>query len=196
MQVLVRRIHIYAGLLTLAHLMLYGIAGLVATVQASPERPRRTESLRYVPFIAPGAANDKEVARLVYDALHLPLTRPMPDWFLRRTVENHLQLDFYNINGFYRVIVLEHEQRLRIEEIRNSVWLFLADIHAATPSDSDAPPLVRAWALWNEAAMWSLFAFCLSGAYLWLATRPRLAWAWAALASGTAGFAALWSVFR
>jgi hypothetical protein len=120
----------------------------------------------------------------------------MPDWFLRRTPENHLLLDFYNVNGIYRVIVLEQEQKLRVEEIRNSIWLFLEDIHAATPNDPEAPALVRAWALWNEAAMWSLLAFCLSGIYLWLTTRPRMMWAWSALAVGTAAFMMLWSAFR
>jgi hypothetical protein len=196
MQVLVRRIHIYAGLLTFAHLMLYGIAGLVATMQTGPERPKNAESVRYVPFAIPPSAADKEVARLVYDTLKLPLTRPMPDWFLRRTQDNHLLLDFYNINGIYRVIVLEDEQRLRVEEIRNNIWLFLEDIHAATPADGEAPVPIRAWAIWNEAAMWSLLGFCLSGAYLWLSTRPRLAWAWAALCAGTACMSILWSVFR
>ena len=196
MQVLVRRIHIYAGLLTFAHLVLYGIAGLVATLHPGPERPKNTHSVRHFPFTTPASATDKQVARLVYDTLKIPLTRPMPDWFLRRTPENHLLLDFYNINGIISRVVLENERRLRIEEIRNSVWLFLADMHAATPADPDAPAPIRAWALWNEAAMWSLLAFCLSGAYLWLATRPRLTWAWASLAAGTAGFVLLWSAFR
>ena len=63
----------------------------------------------------------------------------MPDWFLRRTPENHLLLDFYNVNGIYRVIVLEQEKRLRVEEIRNSIWLFLEDIHAATPTTARLP---------------------------------------------------------
>ena len=144
----------------------------------------------------PPSATDKEVARSVYETLSLPLTRPIPDWFLQRTPDNHLLLDFYNINGIYRVTVFENEQRLRIEEVRNSPWLFLSDMHAATPADREAPVLIRAWALWNEVATWSLLGFCLSGAYLWLTTRPRIRWAWAALASGTVAFAALWFAFR
>lgn len=196
MQPLIRKLHIYTGLLTFAHLIIYGIAGLVATMQPGPERPKSPQSIRHVPIAIPPSATDKQVARLVYDTLKLPLTRPMPDWFLRRTPDNHLLLDFYNINGIYRVIVLENEQRLRVEEIRNSIWLFLEDIHAATPGDEEAPAAIRAWALWNEAAMWSLLVFGLSGAYLWLTTRPQFIWAWAALTAGTAAIAILWSVFR
>ena len=189
---LVRKAHIYAGLLTFAQLMVYGTAGLVATFQAGAERSKVAGAIRYVPFEAPPSSTDKEVASLVYRTLHLPLTRQVPDWFLQHTADNHLLLDFYNINGIYRVIVLEGERRLRVEEIRNSTWLFLEDIHAATLSDEDSPALIRAWAVWNEVAMWSLMAFCVTGAWLWLAARPSYRWAWLLLGSSTASVAVLW----
>jgi hypothetical protein len=193
---LVRKIHIYAGLLTLAHLAVYGLAGLVATFHAPGERPKPVSAVRYVPFTAPPSSTDKQVAALVYQQLKQPMTRPMPDWFLRQTPDHHLLLDFYNINGIRRVVVLENEGRLRLEDVHNNNWLFIEDIHAATPGDQDAPTLVRLWAWWNEAAMWSLLLFCVSGAWLWLATRRRYVWAWVALAGGTLSFAILWEVFR
>ena len=117
---LIRKVHIYAGLLTFSQLLIYGIAGIVATLQPSRERPKEAVSTRYVPFTVPAAATDKQVAAQIYQQLNLPLTRPIPDWFLRRTPDNHLLLDFYNINGIYRVVVLENEGRLRIENILNS----------------------------------------------------------------------------
>jgi uncharacterized iron-regulated membrane protein len=196
MTVLIRKLHIYAGLLVFTYLILYGIAGLVATVHGPGVRSKLAKSVRYVEFSAPPAATDKQVADLVYRKLNLPLTRPVPDWFLRRTSDNHLLLDFYNINGIYRVIVLENERRLRIEDIRNSNWLFLEDVHAITLGDREAPRLLRLWALWNEIAMWALIGFCISGAYLWLASRSRFRWAWAALASGAASLAIFWFLFR
>lgn len=192
----IRKIHIYAGLLVFAHLAIYGIAGLVATFQRSLERPKTPNSVRFVPFSPPPSATDKQVAALVFETLKLPLTRPMPDWFLRRTPENHLLLDFYNINGIYRVVVLEDEGKLRVEDIRNSTWLFLEDVHAATLADRESPPLVRAWAYWNEAGIWCLILFCLSGLYLWLSSRPKLRWAWVSLVCGLFSFAALWVAFR
>jgi hypothetical protein len=195
-QNLVRKIHIYAGLLCFAQLIVYGIAGLVATVQTSHERPKNVRATRYVPFDTDGSHTDKQVADEVYRTLKLPLTRPMPDWFLRRTPDNHLLLDFYNINGIYRVVVLENEGRLRIEEIPNSLPIFLSDVHAATLNDSGAPRLMRLWAAWNEAAMWALLGFCITGAYLWVATRPRLLWPYACLAAGSAALASLWMAFR
>jgi hypothetical protein len=196
MRNLVLKLHIYAGLLTFAQLMLYGIAGLVATAQTAAERPKVAHAIRYVSFSATPSATDKQVADDVYRTLKLPLTRPMPGWFLRRTPENDLLLDFYNINGIWRVVVLEREHRLRIEEIRNGLGIFLGDAHAATTGDDEAPSLVRAWAFYNEFAMWCLLAFCGSGVYLWLTAQARSWWAWASLATGTVSFAAVWMAFR
>ncbi len=196
MRNLVLKLHIYAGLLTFAQLMLYGIAGLVATAQTAAERPKVPHAIRYVQFRVTPSATDKQVADDVYRTLQLPLTRPMPGWFLRRTPDNDLLLDFYNINGIWRVVVLERENRLRIEEIRNGLGIFLGDAHAATTGDDEAPRLVRAWAFYNELAMGCLLAFCGSGVYLWLSAQARAWWAWASLATGTLSFATLWMAFR
>ncbi len=196
MRNVVLKLHIYAGLLTFAQLVLYGVAGLVATVQVAAERPKIPRAVQHVPFSASPGSTDKQVADQVFRMLHLPLTRPMPGWALKRTAQNDLLLDFYNINGIWRVTVLERESRLRIEQIRNSLGLFLGDMHAATTGDAEAPRLLRVWAFYNECAMWCLLAFCASGVYLWLTAQARSWWAWASLASGTATLAVLWMAFR
>lgn len=196
MTAFVRKVHIYAGLLTFAQLIIYGIAGLTATFQPGLERPKIAHAVRQVPFTPSANATDNQVAGEVFRTLRLPLTRPMPDWFLRRTPDGHLLLDFYNINGIFRVVVLEQEGQLRVEEIRNSFWLFLEDVHAATTGEADAPGWMRAWGVWNEAGMWCLLLFCASGVYLWLAARARFVWAWAALAAGAAAFAGIWRLFQ
>ena len=196
MRNLVIKLHVYAGLLTFTQLTLYGVAGLVATVQPGAERPKIAHTIRYVPFVVRASTTDQEVADDVYRALNLPLTRPMPGWFLRRTSDNDLLLDFYNINGIWRVVVLERENRLRIEEIRNSLGLFLGDMHGVTAGDEEGPLLLRVWGVYNEFAMWCLLAFCASGVYLWLTAQARSWWAWTSLASGTVTLAALWRWFR
>ena len=196
MTAIIRKLHIYAGLLVFTQLIIYGIAGLVATFQRGLERSKALSSVSYVPFTVPASSTDKQVADLVYRTLNLPLSRPVPDWFLQHTEDQHLLLDFYNLNGIRRVVVLEDQGRLRIENIHHSTWLFLADVHAATPADRQAPRLVRVWSFWNEAGIWILLGFCVSGAWLWMTSRPRFYWAWAALACGVAAFGVLWSVFR
>jgi uncharacterized iron-regulated membrane protein len=196
MRNIVLKLHIYAGLLTFSQLTLYGVAGLVATVQVAAERPKIAHAIQHVPFTVTAGSTDKQVADDVFKTLRLPLTRPMPSWFLRRTPDNDLLLDFYNINGIWRVIVLEREGQLRIEQIRNSLGLFLGDMHAMTTGDEEAPRLLRAWAFYNECAMWCLLAFCASGVYLWLTAQARSWWAWLSLASGSAVLAVLWMSFR
>jgi hypothetical protein len=176
--------------------MLYGVAGLVATAQFAAERPKVARAVQYVPFTVTPGSTDKQVADDVFRTLHLPLTRPMPGWFLRRTPEKDLLLDFYNINGIWRVVVLEREGRLRIEQIHNSLGLFLGDMHATTTGDEEAPRLMRVWAFYNEFAMWCLIGFCASGVFLWLTAQARSWWAWTSLATGTTAFAVLWMVFR
>ena len=193
---MIKRIHIYLGLLSFSHFIVYGIAGLTASSQRSLERPKVPMNARYEPFTATPNSTDKQVADAVYKQLQLPFTRPMPDWYLRRTPENDLLLDFVNINGIYRVTVLEKEQRVKIEEIRNSAWLFLEDIHAGTGRDPEEASLLRAWGYYNEFAMWSLLAMALTGVYLWLASRPTLRWAQVCLVMSTAALVAFWWMVR
>ena len=196
MRNLVLKLHIYAGLLTFTQLMVYGFAGLAATAQTAPERLKVPHTIRHTTFAPPPSASDKQVADAVYRELKLPLTRPMPLFAIKRNADNDLQLDFYNINGIYRVVVLERENRLRIEEIRNSLAIFLEDMHAITINDPEAPRLLRVWAFYNEVAMWCLLTFVGSGLYLWLSAQARSWWAWGSLAAGTAAFAVLWMSFR
>ena len=170
---MITRIHIYLGLLSFSHFLVYGIAGLTAAAQTQPERPKLAQSSRTVPFTAGPSLTDKQVAEAVYRALDLPFTRPMPDWFLKRTAEHHLLLDFYNINGIYRVTVLEDAGRLRIDEIRNNPWLFLEDMHAATGEDGGHFQLIRIWGAYNQFAMWTLIGMTLSGFLIWLRSNSR-----------------------
>ena len=78
MRNLVLKLHIYAGLLTFAQLMLYGVAGLVASAQTAAERPKIPHTIRHIPFTIAASATDQQVADDVYRTLRLPLTRPMP----------------------------------------------------------------------------------------------------------------------
>jgi hypothetical protein len=50
----------------------------------------------------------------------------------------------------------------------------------------------RVWGFYNEFSVWAFFFLTFSGLYLWLATRPRLRWAWMTAAAAITIFAALW----
>lgn len=192
---LVLKLHIYAGLLSFAQLVVYGLAGVAATVEERP-RPKHIQSSREVAYTPPASKTDEEVADDVYRLLGLPLTRPMPLFAIKRNEDNDLQLDFYNINGIHRVAVLEREHRLRIDEVHNGLGTFLNDLHTVTLNDREAPRLVRVWGYYNALAMWCLLGFCVSGLYLWLTAQARSWWAWGCLAAGSASLASLWAAFR
>ena len=192
---LVLKVHVYAGLLSFTQLLIYGAAGLAATVEERP-RPKNIYASRDVLYTPPANKTDKEVADDVYQLLALPLTRPMPLFAIKRDERNDLQLDFYNINGIHRVTVLEREHRLRVDEVRNGPGTFVNDLHTVTLNDAGAPRLVRVWGYYNAVAMWCLLGFCASGVYLWLTAEARSWWAWSGLAAGTAAMASLWILFR
>ena len=69
MRQIVLKLHIYAGLLAFAQLMIYGIAGLAATVEERP-RPKTVQSSREVSYTPPASKTDKEVADDVYQTIN------------------------------------------------------------------------------------------------------------------------------
>ena len=192
----IKRIHMYLGLLNFVTLTVFGIAGLTATMQSGPGHPPPASEARYQAFTPPPDASDKQVADAVFQTVGLPLSNPIPKQAIRRNQENQLALNFYTINGPFRVTVLENESRLRIEPMRNNLPHFLSNIHSVTQAGNSRYLRVRLWAWYNEFAIWSLLAMSISGVYLWLASRPRYRWAQLSFAAGTTAFLALYAVTR
>jgi len=197
MNQLIKKLHMYLGLLNFTNLLVFGIAGLTATFQAAPESRQRPEpALRYEAFTAPATIADKEVADLVYQRLNFPLSAPPQPWSFRRNRENNLAVDFYTANGIYRVIVLERENRLRIETTRNSLWQYLNNLHATTIRERSGDVRIRLWSYYIEFAIWSLGAMVLSGIYLWLSSRPGHRVALACLVLGSGAYVLLYALTR
>ena len=88
--------------------------------------------------------------------------------------------------------VLEDEDRLRIETRPASTYQFLAHLHELAPSRAAPDLRLQAWAWYIELSIWSLMLMALSGVYLWLASRPRHAWAWASLVVGSLALVAFY----
>jgi hypothetical protein len=196
MTALVKKIHMYTGLLSFVTLVVFGIAGLTATFQPSPERRRPEPAVTFRPFTVAPNLSDKEAADQVYAALRIPLSNPIPKYAVRRNSENQLALDFYTVNGIHRVTVLETENQLRIAQVRNSVWQYLNNAHTITPRGNSQHMRVRMWSWYNELAIWSLLFMSISGVWLWLASRPRFRWAQLSFAAGSGLFIALYALTR
>jgi hypothetical protein len=194
---LIKKIHVYLGLLSFSILLVYGIAGLLATLEPPPAgRPRPGVSARFEDFTVPPNLTDKQVADLVYERLRLPLTGPVPNYALKRDSANNLTFSFYTVNGIHTLTVLEQESRLRVETHRNSIWRYFDNLHTTTLGDAAPDLRVRLWAYYNEFAIWTLIALSLSGVYLWSASRPRLRAAQLSLLLGGGAFVLLYALTR
>ena len=118
----------YTGLLSFSALIVFGVAGVHATLRA-PEQHRRPETrIEEVDFIVPGNLTDKQLADRVYETLQIPLARPLEKWALRHDAQGNLVLPFHTVNGLRKVTVLEEESRLRVETRQASLGQTLTRI--------------------------------------------------------------------
>jgi hypothetical protein len=188
----VKRIHIYLGLLNLVMLLIFGIAGLTAFFHrlSGPAEPAVTSEY-FVSFTPSPNSTDRQISDSVAPVLRAEgcFVPGSP-----HDAAGNLRLTCYSANGLSRVTVLEAENRLFVQHSRNSVWGYLGNLHAALPRESSAKRYLthRLWSYYVEFSVWSLTAMCLSGIYLWLATRPRQGLAWCVFAGGSVTFAVLW----
>lgn len=186
----VRRVHIYLGLLNFSLLFVFGLAGLVVTVEApdifhQPGGP----AVETREFTAPPSASDREVGALVARAIE-PAHAGAP--FVHRDAANHLVAEFYSVNGLVRATLLPGERRVEVRTFRNSIWRFIDNAHATTLSEQGGDTAVRAWAWYIEFSIWSLIAMALGGVWLGLASRWKWAWTRVSLAAGCVVFIALY----
>jgi hypothetical protein len=187
----------YAGLLNLSILLIFGISGLMATIEPAPEQRKRADpTVEYRDFTVPAGLDDKAVAAQVYDFLKLPLAAPVPAFAIRRNADNDLSFDFYNPNGMRRAVVLEKEKRIRLETRRNPLGNFFNGLHTTTINARTSDWRMRCWTWYNEFSIWSLIGMSLSGVYLWLASRPQYRLAQYAFAAGSGSFILLYILTR
>jgi uncharacterized iron-regulated membrane protein len=195
---LLKKIHMYIGLLNFSILFVFGVAGLTATFESSPQDRQDEAVERLMPFTAPPNATDKEVADAVHALLKIPLTQSPPKPALRRDADKNLTFNFFNPNGVTGVTVLEKEQRLRIRTLPNNTGRFMNVLHKATIQHPMAKRdlRIKLWTWYNEFSIWSLMLMALSGIYLWLSSRPGFLWAQVSFVAGCAVFIVLYIVTR
>src|SRR4051812_23936467 len=173
MYALFRKVHMYIGLLNLSILLVFGVAGLTATLERAPDKDERPDArVEYRDFIVPAGLDDKAAADRVWEFLRLPLSEPLPKYAIRRDASHDLVLDFYSPNGVRRAVALEKENRVRLETHRNGFADYLNGLHTTTINYNPDWRL-RWWGYYSEFSIWSLIGMSLSGVYLWLASRPR-----------------------
>lgn len=192
----IKRLHTYSGLLTYVALIVWGITGIHAVFLPSPGnwKPQEVSKVVEVPFDAPGDLDDKELALRMFEASGVTMSRP-PNGTHRDSSHN-LVFSVYTPNGRRDFTYLESDGKIRIEVRQNDISGFLSSMH--TGSSRRGPPDLpaRVWGYYNEFSTWAFCFMTLSGLYLWLATRPRLQWAWLTFGGTCLVSAALWIVTR
>ena len=197
MRRIIRKLHIYVGLVNLAALLVYGVAGLVGSARGSPEgRPRPQGQIRVEKISLPPNLTDHEAALYVCRTLGFAPEAPVPPNAVRRDQDNNVVFSFYSVNGVKRVVLREKEQQVQVEDMRNNFWNFLNNIHGATLRSRVPDLRVRAWIWYNEIAIWSLSWMAITGVYLWLASRPKYVAAHVSFAGGGLLFLILYFVTR
>jgi len=170
----VRKLHMYSGLLNFSILMVFGIAGLVASANAPDifQRPA-LHTITTQDFNVPPSASDKEVVGAIADALRIRVAElPNP----QRNPHHQLTVDFYNPNGLRRVTLLEPDHRLQVETFRNSIWRFFDNMHATTLREGAPWTAQRLWGWYIEIATLSMIWMIASGIWLGLGQRWSLRW--------------------
>jgi hypothetical protein len=124
------------------------------------------------------------------------MARPAASGAVRRNAEGVLAFNCYSPNGIYRVTVLETAGQVRVEHATNTLGDFLTAMHETTMLDAASNPWVRLWAVYVNLSIVSLLFMGASGVWLWLASRPGLAWAQWSFAAGVALFAVVWAAAR
>ena len=196
MRSLMRKLHAYAGLLSFAVLLVYGIAGLTVTFHAGPGEHPDEQPVRFMAFEPPASASAERIASLAYERLKPtlfgPLSAPWPD----KDSAGRLRLGFWSVNGTHEVTYLATRKQLRIEARRTSFWNYLNALHTAT-GVKDAPTLpMRLWAILNQFVMFAMLFLAATGIYLWPASRPKFRPARILLVAGVAAMIFVYVTMR
>jgi hypothetical protein len=192
----VKKIHMYAGLLTFTAFVVWGITGVHAVFLPPPGgwKPPEVSGQREVRFEAPGDVDDKKLGELVFKAAALPMAGGY--YNVHRDEEGNLAFLVYTAKGQRDVTYLEAQKSIRIQIRQGDLAGFLSSMHAGH-SRRGAPDLSsKLWGYYNEFSTWAFFFMSLSGLYMWVVTRPRLPWAQLCIGGATAVFVLLWVVTR
>jgi hypothetical protein len=160
----VKRIHTYAGLLTLVNLVVFAVTGIAQALHWPRLLPATTEYADYQPV--PGE-RDRDTADHLASLLGLTLATPVQQAAIQHDAAGNLLLDFYHANGRHLVTVLPYQHRLSITITRNALPRYFDILHMTTGVFRSGDWRMQMWAYYNEVALWCLLV--LLGSAAWMA---------------------------
>jgi uncharacterized iron-regulated membrane protein len=193
---LTEKIHMYAGLLTLTALVVWGIAGIHAIFLPPPGgyQPPEISEVRELPYEAAGNLDDKELAAQIYTFVDIPLAGG--HYNIHRDPEQNLKFFVFTVSGRREITYLEDRQAVRVEVRQNTLMEFLSSMHTSNSHRGPKVLAAQMWGIYNEFSTWAFTFMTLSGVYLWLASRPGLLWARLIAGTSAVMFVVLWMVTR
>src|SRR6185437_9859166 len=124
-----KKIHMYAGLLNFTILMVFGVAGIRATLQTPRQGATEVETRQ---FRVPPNLDDFQAAQAAFQFVNAPLSQPPTQRNVHRDGQNDVTFDMGTINGPRTVTLIETQDELRIETHRNRLSAFIDNMHATT----------------------------------------------------------------
>ena len=195
---LLRKIHMYVGLLGWSVILVMGIAGLDAVLSSALKATGTAPRTRTMDFVAPPDLNDAQLAEAVGRKMQLPFAPPTSYYNLHRDNAGHVCFENWTLSkGNVKVTIFEDRRQVEIEEENPGLWLFLNNLHTVTMAgQAGADWRLRYRSYYTEFGIWTLLALTITGVWQWLASRPGHRWAQVALVIACVTFAALYAVTR
>jgi hypothetical protein len=192
----VKKIHMYAGLISFMAFVVWGVTGIHAVFLPAPGgyEPPQITSTKEFPFEAPGDLDDKQIARLIFDAADLHMAGGF--YNVHRNDEGNLKFLSYTSNGPRDLTYLEDQKLVRVDFRANDLADFLSSMHTAHSRRGPPDLSSKLWGYFNEFSTWAFLFMTLSGVYMWIVTRPKLPWAQLCAGGAVAAGALLWVITR
>ncbi|MEE2657392.1 MAG: PepSY domain-containing protein [Candidatus Latescibacterota bacterium] len=201
---LIKRIHMYTGLVNASTLIVFGLVGITASIlPRSQDRPAPKAAVDFKHLHVPGDLDDHQLADHIQRELAIPLTSPTPNWTMHRDADNNLRFRLPTPARRYEITVYEANDRVRIRTQPFDTWQYFFELHTITPPRTGDDWRLQTWAWYVEISSWSLILMALTGIYLWLVSRPgyrerpsQNLWAQISLASGAVIIIAFYTIIR
>lgn len=168
---LVKRAHLYLGLVNLTMVLVWGITGTYATLSRGEGR-EPPSSVRTVPYMPTRSATDREIAMEVFGLVKPPLAGTLPAMSMRRDPHKNLVVTFYRPGAVLDATVFEDQGQIRVEQHMANLASYFSGMHEVTMNPQRQSIGLRLWSYYTELSIWSLLVLALSGVLMWLLSRP------------------------
>jgi len=165
------QLHLYAGLVCSAYLLVYGVSSL-AFNHGWGVGPAAREARQWTAMVAvPAADAPQAMAEDIRD--RLGLMGGVPPWEVRGDGSTSLRFSVDHPGKSYQVQWQRSQEAAQVSETRKGGWSILRAMHGlayAVPGSR----FLHAWSWYTEITTWLVVLLSLSGVYLWAARRIEL----------------------